>query len=126
MRTQAAGQRGRERRGGGGESGHRDPAGGLALLRGQVRLGLFHLGQDSLGVRGEADTRVGELGRPRGPVERITPASRSRAASCWDTADGVYPRAAAVAAIVPRPANSLSSRSRRRSSISSSYPPQQL
>ncbi len=70
MRPQAAGQRGREGRGGGGEGGHRDPAGGLALLRGQVRLGLFHLGQDPLGVRGEPDAGVGELGGPRGPVEQ--------------------------------------------------------
>ena len=46
------------------------------------------------------------------------PLSRSSAASCWETADGVYPSAAAVADMVPRSANSLSSRSRCVSSIS--------
>ena len=70
VRPQAAGQRGREGRRGGGEGRDRDPAGGLALLGGQIRLGLFHLSQDALGVPGEPDARIGELGGPRGPVEQ--------------------------------------------------------
>src|SRR5919106_1569610 len=48
-----------------------------------------------------------------------TPVSRSSAASCWETAGGVYPSASAVAAIVPRAASSRSTRRRRTSSIES-------
>ena len=70
VRPQAAGQRGREGRRGGGEGGDRDPAGRLALLRGQVGFGLFDLGQDALSMSGEPDARVSELGGPRCPVEQ--------------------------------------------------------
>src|SRR6185437_9021985 len=50
-----------------------------------------------------------------------TPASRSSAASCCDTADGVYASASATAVIVPRWESSNSRRSRRTSIIRPAY-----
>ncbi len=50
-----------------------------------------------------------------------TPVSRSSVANCWETAEGVYPRAFAVATMVPRTLNSRSNWRRRRSSIRTSY-----
>ena len=65
----------------------------------------------------EHERRVGEPDAAAGALEQRTPASRSRIASCWETADGVNCSASATAAIVPRSCSSWRRRSRRRSSI---------
>ncbi len=80
---------------------------------------------DASSSRASTDSVLAARSAPAGvrttprPARRSsgTPASRSRAVSCCDTADGVYENACATAAIVPSRDSSLSKRSLRTSSI---------
>jgi N-acetylglucosamine kinase-like BadF-type ATPase len=89
--------------------------GGVARGRDSRLIGHIEQGVNAVA----ADARVHVLDAPPvlGASSSVTPASRSRTASCCETADGVNCSASATAAIVPRAASSRSSRRRRRSSI---------
>ena len=90
----------------------------------QLRLGLLEPLEDRLGVR-DQDPRLG--GEPhaasRPARAALTPVSASSWLSCCDTADGLYDRARATAARVPRRSSSRSSRRRCTSSMAASLFP---
>ena len=100
------------------EAGDAPAARDRARRRGEVGLG-ERRALEQAPRRARPARAPGRSGARRGRRARAacTPASRSSAASCCETADGVNCSASATAAIVPRSCSSRSRRRRRRSSI---------
>ena len=109
---------GDQRRNGGGEADEPQPATPQASDLAEFLLGLVQAREHRLGCASSArPASVRRTGRtPRSTS--LVPASRSRAATCWLTADWVNDSASAAAANEPRAATARSTRRRRGSSIS--------